>query len=603
MGAARAMLLMLGHAAAFQAVGHLPALRTPHGPRMVAGGSLDGGGGDLAGGTDRKRNAQLEKLRKMYAAPHIVFSETTFSSDTAPLEPETSNMGLIPDLHIFSSDKPLLPHHQATINIWQPEYTLMFSSLLTLTEPHYYLHIFQPDDDEPAADADEKSDEQDLAAERKEPPLIGTLTRVVYHRRETDQRLTLVVQGLARAVITRATQRQPYVRADVQLLPDHESLLTAAFAVRRFIRTSAATPAAFAASKPSSRRKLTMAVAAAETESCFAYEALGLSIGPTGTIASLNQFNASDAALGAMQRANPNVNAEAVIRTVPMGPSTQFPKDSTQKRSRGRDLDDEDDGQFEGTCALEFLKAADQEASAASITLNFSDDGESRDEKEAEEEARTTLNALEVQLWLELDDLVLAVNNYWRAAHRGRQIKFPTQILGLLPPPPDLGWPSDFQPVHERARLMQVWGKTGNRGVDWVWGRPISFVPVDKSYPDRRRAERLSWVVWQVIAGERMTLTSDDGWHLQEVLDSQSTADRLRLALLRMRTLKAGLVEEPEEVTNELERLFNQPNQPTRSRNPSDGLLKSDGPLNPSYGWPAPFEEPRNRPDGPREIP
>ena len=58
--------------------------------------------------------------------------------------------------------------------------------------------------------------------------------------------------------------------------------------------------------------------------------------------------------------------------------------------------------------------------------------------------------------------------------------------------------------------------------------RWMHYVPVDHSvYPSRRRAQRLSWAVWGVIAGQ--------GVELQPLLDASSTSDRLRMALLRMR--------------------------------------------------------------------
>ena len=43
----------------------------------------------------------------------------------------------------------------------------------------------------------------------------------------------------------------------------------------------------------------------------------------------------------------------------------------------------------------------------------------------------------------------------------------------------------------------------------------------------RRRAQRLSYAIWGVVGGQ--------GVDLQALLDCQSTSDRLRLALLRMR--------------------------------------------------------------------
>ena len=52
----------------------------------------------------------------------------------------------------------------------------------------------------------------------------------------------------------------------------------------------------------------------------------------------------------------------------------------------------------------------------------------------------------------------------------------------------------------------------------------------DKGYPLRRRAQRLSYAIW--------TLLSQDPVELQRVLETPSTSERLRMALLRLRALR-----------------------------------------------------------------
>ena len=51
--------------------------------------------------------------------------------------------------------------------------------------------------------------------------------------------------------------------------------------------------------------------------------------------------------------------------------------------------------------------------------------------------------------------------------------------------------------------------------------------------PPRRRAQRLSYAIWAVIGGE--------GAEQQPLLEADSTADRLRIALRRMRDVAAQL--------------------------------------------------------------
>ena len=55
--------------------------------------------------------------------------------------------------------------------------------------------------------------------------------------------------------------------------------------------------------------------------------------------------------------------------------------------------------------------------------------------------------------------------------------------------------------------------------LDYLW---IGYVPVDARYPARRRAQRLSYAVWPVLANYWGSL------ELQPALEEESTSDRLR---------------------------------------------------------------------------
>ena len=54
-------------------------------------------------------------------------------------------------------------------------------------------------------------------------PRVGVLMRVVSATRNADSRLTCVVQGLSRVRVIEETQKEPYQRATVQMLPDDEA--------------------------------------------------------------------------------------------------------------------------------------------------------------------------------------------------------------------------------------------------------------------------------------------------------------------------------------------------------------------------------------------
>ena len=52
--------------------------------------------------------------------------------------------------------------------------------------------------------------------------MVGVLMRIVAAERREDSRLSLIVQGLTRVRVLEQTQKHPYARATVQLLPDAE---------------------------------------------------------------------------------------------------------------------------------------------------------------------------------------------------------------------------------------------------------------------------------------------------------------------------------------------------------------------------------------------
>ena len=65
----------------------------------------------------------------MFTAPAAdkVDESPTKNMDESPSE-EARRLGLLLDLPLCRFSWCILPHSQITINIWQPQYTLMFSS-------------------------------------------------------------------------------------------------------------------------------------------------------------------------------------------------------------------------------------------------------------------------------------------------------------------------------------------------------------------------------------------------------------------------------------------------------------------------------------------
>merc|ERR1711871_1814768 len=116
----------------------------------------------------------------------------------------------------------------------------------------------------------------------------------------------------------------------------------------------------------------------------------------------------------------------------------------------------------------------------------------------------------------------------------------PIQLLGILPPPPAGGWPESFalqRIVTElrraelaKAAFASTFGMSFDKSDD-----PEPYDELDPRYPVRRRAHRLSFSAWQVLANYW------GGLELQPALECESTTDRLRMVLLRLRALASQI--------------------------------------------------------------
>ncbi|KAH8050693.1 hypothetical protein JL720_15309 [Aureococcus anophagefferens] len=160
------------------------------------------GGADLYNGEDDERNAQVAALkRSFYGVPAAPRAEASRSRVAVP---SRSSFGLLEDVPLCRWSGALLPHSQLALNVWQPQYTHLFEELFATPEPWYYAHARLP-----GGAANLNNPAYDFCALDCSAPRAGTLMRVASFRREADNRLSVVVQGVAR-----------YVR----LAPDGEAL-------------------------------------------------------------------------------------------------------------------------------------------------------------------------------------------------------------------------------------------------------------------------------------------------------------------------------------------------------------------------------------------
>ena len=97
-------------------------------------------GGDLEHGLSQDRNADIQRLKKVFYSPSAEGSE----EDAASGEAAAAESWLLRDIPMARWSVALLPHQQVLLNVFQPEYVHMFEALLATPQPWYYMHTLLP---------------------------------------------------------------------------------------------------------------------------------------------------------------------------------------------------------------------------------------------------------------------------------------------------------------------------------------------------------------------------------------------------------------------------------------------------------------------------
>ena len=163
------------------------------------------------------------------------------ASEQCRIQFDTGRIQNLPIWHVSWTE---LPGRSNILSVHDPSYTHMFEGLLRNKDKGnvYFGHLYRPPwssgealtswrDDENNENENTKESSNDNGDEssrnNERRIVIGTLMRVVDHRRLKDGKLLLLVQGLERFVVDSVQQLQPYSVADVQILPDLEELAVA----------------------------------------------------------------------------------------------------------------------------------------------------------------------------------------------------------------------------------------------------------------------------------------------------------------------------------------------------------------------------------------
>ena len=486
-------------------------------------------GGDLEGGRDDSRNADVTALKKLFYRE----DDDVEASERAMVRAAVfAHVGLHADIPLARFRMVLMPHQQAAFNIFQPSLVHLFESLLATPRPWLFATAQLPGGVENLANPEyalpglggESGDEE---APGSSATLHGTLSEVVTAHRMADARLYLVVHCLRRAVVVRGTQALPFTRADVLCLPDAEQLGAATRVVaRRAVPSDAESGAESGDAADGLRQSAILAAAAAEDRCWQPYEfaavqGRGREFAPGAaavpTFASFAPGAAAECARCATEAvAGGRQAAEALAETEAAGAEALAAMAEAARAAEAAAAAGAADAALEAVGAFGCCEPAQAALQLAEVeAVAGAEEGE----------AAAALATLERQVWVELDAFFRAL-----AARNAGAMPAPVQLLSLLPPPPLGGWPGAFQLDRVAAMLAEDGDADDPSQADDL----EPFVPCDPGrYSARRRAQRLSYSIWLLIRQENADL--------QPALEVSSTCGRLRLALDRLRELRESV--------------------------------------------------------------
>ena len=403
-------------------------------------------GGDLEGGRDKDRNANVQALKSLFYQSAESDNATTTANATAAAE-----IGLLRDIPIARFQFVLLPHQQCAFNIFQPQLVHMYETLLATPEPWYYLHAILPGGAENLGNPEYALPTTVNGDAGPSATLQGTLMRVVAQKRRPDARITLICHGLCRAVVLRGTQALPYSRCDVQMLPDVEQL-------RAWKRRGAVDDAA-------------MLAAAVAEENCWRrFEFAPIEI--------------RNAIPPPFANVNPEYLAECASRAAALEEASELPTPSVS------------DAGCDDALRCEMVRAVLDAAEVAAA-----------DDDEDDEDDAKQLSTLEVQAWLELDAFLRSVaakkgGELPTPAQLVSLLPPPPQPTGW---PEEFVLDQAAITLRERAAAQEAMNLFNPGLVD---SEP--YVPCSNSddYPARRRQQRLSFAIWATVCQDNKELQS-----------------------------------------------------------------------------------------------
>ena len=473
------------------------------------------GRGDLRGGANRTRNAQIMALkRNFYSSPEDL-PETekrggrgggarrnggSLRPDSELLEADELEglLGLMKDMPLCRWENVMLPGFNQVLNVWQPVYTHMFESIIAKKQPWYYVHLQTP-----GGTDDLMNPEYALDDQLSKAPRVGVLMRIMSAERKDDSRLAAVVQGLMRVRIVEQTQKEPYHRATVQVLPDEEitaSNYASATDLMPQVQQAARSKGPCALQHSESWIHTVAHAAAVASE--MDWQEFENAFSPI-TVAGGELQTREVAQLCTISTA-PGLEAKLAQRVVKH--QQQAMQEALKIVTRVQQLP----GNI-SVLGAPVLSATDLAAvgvlgragaqSGASLPSwdGWFEEAGAAVGGGAQLRLASSVSTLEGRLWVEVDALL---RHYDRL---GRAISIPSPMLGLLPDEPSGGWPADFC-LDRAAKAMTALQLpprpppvTECAGQRVMTGRQSEFTRVGPHYDPLRRAQKLSYLACSLL--------------------------------------------------------------------------------------------------------
>jgi len=469
----------------------------------------------------------------------------------------------------------ILPGFQFVWNIHNPQHCHMFHSILSGPAPWYFAHVFLPRSSSSSstsrAVAESSTQEEtptinniesynDIQSQLKSSQgLYGTLLRITDRRfHDEDGRIVLAVQAMEKIRIHSVSSKpgtSPYLCTDVQLAPDDELM-------RLYFDKALMSSASFLSSShddlninddggenndenddshnplssPSAVSGAARAAAVADSLRCRKFECLPVFLEekpkrPNNIEGALEakstDSNATKKIKDALRMKQEEEEAEAYMSIVQLMNYDGFAHGS---------LDDVESvttqalGTYWKNLARE-TKAAQTPSAEEDLFSEIADSSSSLFLPEPSSSiisstpSSTSVEAVEMMefyLWRSLDKMIRLLSMVSAAT-----VPLPSQLLGLLPMRDD--WPKDFL-LEGAATSLERSGSNVGTTFKSPFVRVDQITAASSKYSPLRRAQRLSYVIWLLLAGIAFTGSDHPPPSRSDVLKMTSILVRLEAA-------------------------------------------------------------------------